>query len=77
MGSKIGGHVFDDPRVDPVVGGGIPYGQSVSDDIHEIKMESRRSGELGPATAESWYKDAAVVGTAGWEKSALTVETLL
>ena len=53
MGSKIGGHVFDDPRVDPVVGGGIPYGQSVSDDIHEIKMESRRSGELGPATAES------------------------
>ena len=34
VGLKLGQQVFDDHGVDLVVGGGIPYGLSVSDDIH-------------------------------------------
>ena len=29
VGFKLNEHIFDDPGVDPVAGGGIPYGQSV------------------------------------------------
>ena len=42
MEFKLGKQVFDDPGVDLIVGGGSPYGRSVSDDIHESRMESRR-----------------------------------
>ena len=41
-GFKIGEHFFDDPGVDPVVGGDIPHGQSVLDDIHKRKIERIR-----------------------------------
>ena len=60
MGFKLGEQVFDDPGVDLIVGGGSPYGRSVSHDIHESRIESRRRhddkfggylyGEIGPAT---------------------------
>ena len=42
MGFKLGKHVFDDPGVELIVGGGSPYGQGVSYDIREIRIEMRR-----------------------------------
>ena len=39
---KLGEQVFDDLAVYLVVGLGIPYVQSVLDEIHEIRIESRR-----------------------------------
>ena len=33
-GFKLGEQIFDDPGVDPIVGGGRYYSQSVSYDIH-------------------------------------------
>ena len=63
VGFKLGEQVFDDTGVDPVDGGGNTYGRSVSDDIHENRIESRRGhddkvigylyGELGPDTTVS------------------------
>ena len=63
VGFKLDEQVFDDPGVDLVVGGGSHYCQSVSDEIHEIRIEiSRRhddkvsgklSGELGPSNEVS------------------------
>ena len=41
-GFKIGEQFFDDPGVDPVVGGDIPHGQSVLDDTQERKIERIR-----------------------------------
>ena len=42
VGFKLGEQIFDDPGVDPVAGGGGPYGQIVKDDIHERRIDSRR-----------------------------------
>ena len=42
VGLKFGDQVFDNLIVDPVVGLGKPYGQSVLDDIHESIIERRR-----------------------------------
>ena len=42
VGFKLDGQVFDDPGVDPVSGGGIPYGQSVEYEIHESRIDIRR-----------------------------------
>ena len=42
LGFKLGEQVFDDPGVDPVAGGVIPYCQSVYDDIHEIIIYRKR-----------------------------------
>ena len=42
VGFKLVEQVFDDPGVNPVVGGGRPYGGSVLDDIRESKIEKRR-----------------------------------
>ena len=49
--------------MEPIVGGGIPYGRSVSNDIHESKIYRIRRhndkvggyffGELGPDTSVS------------------------
>ena len=46
VGFKTGKQVFDDPGVDPVAGGGSPYGRSFLDDIHESEIERRsRDGD--------------------------------
>ena len=42
MGFKLGEQVFGDPGVDLIVVGGSPYRRSVSGDIHEIRIYSRR-----------------------------------
>ena len=42
VGFKLGEQVFDDPGLDPVSGGGSPYGRCVLDDIHE-SITDRRS----------------------------------
>ena len=75
LGFKLGEQFFCDTGLNPVAGGGIPYGRSVSDKINESKIYSRRRhddkvgvkvwGELGPSTAVSLYKDYMVVGPSG------------
>ena len=42
VGFKIGRQVLDDPVVDPVDGGGSPYGGSIKDDSQESRIEKRR-----------------------------------
>ena len=39
VGFKLGKQVFYYPVVDHLVGGGIPYDQSISDDIHKIRID--------------------------------------
>ena len=41
VGFKLGQKAFFDTVVDPVVGGEIPYGRIVLDEIHKIKIERR------------------------------------
>ena len=87
VGFKLGEQVFDYPWLESVVWGGRPYGRSILDDIHEIKIDrigmrddkvgAYLCGELGPDTAESWSKDAVVVGTSWWGQADFTVDTLL
>ena len=46
VGFKLGEQVFDDPGVDLMVGGGSPFNWSVSDYIHDIRIDRRKRHEM-------------------------------